>query len=180
MAEIPVVSVRLRKCRKFVTRVTRRVGESSGSGRTAAFGSRSPALQVLGRVKMMNRMKAVYLLASMVLCALLASCSAASGNTCKITAAVTPSNATADHSAPAPANQVQFSLVSRVEGNCPLIPDREGSWSTSDPVNTAISSSQAPNQALATCLNATTTVATITYNGTLYGRSYSPATLSCK
>src|SRR5438067_11178018 len=126
-------------------------------------------------------MRAVSLLAPTVFCVPLANCSPASSDTCQITAAVTPSNAAADHSAPAPGNEVQFSLVSRVEGNCPLIPDRGGSWSTSDPVNTVISSSDQPfAPAIATCLNATPSPATITYSGSVRTHTYKPATLTCK
>ncbi len=70
-------------------------------------------------------------------CVLLGGCGAVSGgidsNTCTVTAAVIPSNATADPSLAPPGNQVQFSTMSTVTGNCPLIPDRLGAWSTSDP-----------------------------------------------
>lgn len=125
----------------------------------------------------MNR--TVRLMAIMLGCELLAGCGGAPDNICTITAAVTPANATADHGAPSPANQVQYSLVSSVKGFCPLVPDIPGSWSTSDPMNTTIGN-QAPIQGLATCLHATSTPATITNNGSVQAHSFSPATLTCK
>ena len=130
-------------------------------------------------------MRAVSLLAPTAFCVLFAGCQAVPASqgqrTCTITAAVTPSNAMADHSAVPPGNQVQFSLVSTVNGTCPLIADQFGSWSTSDTVNTAISTStQNVTQAVAMCLNTTANPATITYSGTVRGHSYSPAALSCK
>jgi hypothetical protein len=116
-------------------------------------------------------------------CALLGSCGAVNGgidfNACTVTAAVIPSNATADHSMLPPGNQVQFSTTSTVTGNCPLIPDRLGSWSTSDPVNTTISN-DAPTQGRATCLSATTSPATISNSGTVRGHTFTRATLTCK
>jgi hypothetical protein len=115
-------------------------------------------------------------------CVLLGSCGVSGGinpDTCTVTAAVLPSNATADHSMLPPGNQVQFSTTSTVTGNCPLIPDQLGSWATSDPVNTT-TSNQAPTQGRATCLNATPTPATITYSGTVRGHTFTPATLTCK
>ena len=115
-------------------------------------------------------------------CVLLGSCGVSGGinpNTCTITAVVTPSSATADHSMLPPGNRVQFSTTSTVKGNCPLIPDQIGSWSTSDPANTTISN-QAPTQGLATCLSATTSPATISNSGTVRGHTFTPATLTCK
>ena len=62
-----------------------------------------------------------------------------------------------------------------------LIADQFGPWSTSDTVNTAISTSaQNLTQAVAMCLNTTANPATVTYSGTVHGHSYSPAALSCK
>ena len=117
------------------------------------------------------------LLGVMLSCGFLASCGGY-GNGCTITAAVTPLNAMADHSASAPGNQAQFSIKSTVTGNCPLVADQAGSWSTSDAVNTTISN-QAPTQGLATCLNATPNPVTITESGTVRGHSITPATLTC-
>jgi hypothetical protein len=110
-------------------------------------------------------------------CVFLASCGWY-GNTCAITAAVTPSSGTADHSAIAPGNQVQFSIKSTVTGNCPLVADKVGTWSTSDPANTTISNS-APNQGLAICINVTSSPATITNDGNVRGHAITPATLAC-
>ncbi len=112
--------------------------------------------------------------------ALLGSCGGASmsNNVCTITAAVTPANATADHSL-SPGNQVQFSTTSSVTGNCPLIADQIGSWSTSDPVNTSISN-QASAEGLATCLNAVPNPVTISYSGTVRGQAFTTASLTCR
>jgi Flp pilus assembly protein TadG len=101
------------------------------------------------------------------------------GATCTINAAIVPANATADHRAASPGNQVQFSLASSVQGMCPMMPDRTGVWSTSDTANTSISN-QGPNQGLATCLNATASPVTISNSGTVRGRAFPSATLVCK
>jgi hypothetical protein len=111
-------------------------------------------------------------------CVLTAACGT-SNNTCTVSTAILPHNATADHSAAAPGNQVQFSFTSTEAGNCPKVPDRAGVWSTSDPVNTTISN-QPPTQGLATCLNVTSTPATISYSGTALGHPFPPAILVCK
>ena len=111
----------------------------------------------------------------LLLCALIPAICAASTDTCTVNAAIVPQSATADHSAAAPGNQVQFSLTSTVKGNCPLRPDRAGVWSTSDLVNTAVSS-----QGLATCRNATPTPATITNSSTVHGYAFASAILICK
>jgi hypothetical protein len=120
-------------------------------------------------------------------CTLLAGCDTMTGSnsgpgtSCTITAAVIPATATADHSLAVPGNQVQFSASSTVTGNCPLIADQLGSWSTSDPVKTALTTStQTPTQTVATCHDATSTPATISYSGTVRGHSFATATLTCK
>jgi hypothetical protein len=95
-----------------------------------------------------------------------------------VTTAITPLNATADHNAAALGNVVQFTLSSSVKGNC-LIPHFIGVWSTSDPVNTAISN-QVPTQGLATCLNSTATPATISNSSVVAGKSFPSVTLACK
>jgi len=124
--------------------------------------------------------RTLWLSVAMLCGTLLGSCGAVSGsNNCVITAAVAPSRAAADHNLPSPGNQVQFSATSTVTGNCPLIPDQIGSWATSDPLNTAISN-QASTQGLATCLNATSSAAVISYSGTIRGHTFTPATLTCK
>jgi len=120
-----------------------------------------------------------WLLALVFLCASMAACGGISSDRCVVTNAIAPVNATADHNATAPGNEVQFSLSSTVKGNCPLIPDFVGVWSTSDPVNTTISN-QASTQGLATCLSATPTPATISNSGTVTGKSYPSVTLVCK
>ena len=115
----------------------------------------------------------------MLCCGLIAGCGGSvNNNTCMITAMVNPVSATASHTAASPGNQVQFSTSSSVVGNCPQLPDTLGSWSTSDPVNTSISN-QAGSQGLATCVNATTTPATISNSSTVRGQKFASATLTC-
>lgn len=99
-----------------------------------------------------------------------------SQNSCTITATISPASATADHALAPPGNQVQFMTQSSAAGNCPLTPDVLGTWATSDSTNTSIN-----QQGLATCLNATTTPATITNNGMVRGiKGFTPATLACR
>ena len=102
-------------------------------------------------------------------------CGGSSTNNCVITANVLPASASADHNLASPGNQVQFSASSTVSGNCPLIADTLGTWSTSDPGNTSIDST-----GLAKCLGATTTPATISNSGTVRGRTFTSATLTCR
>jgi len=112
-------------------------------------------------------------------CVLLNSCATSTNNRCVVVATITPPVASSDHTAAPPANQVQFSLSSKVQGNCPLTADKLGNWSTSDPANTAISS-QPNSYGVATCINATSTPATITNDGNIRGYSFTPSTLTCK
>jgi hypothetical protein len=120
----------------------------------------------------------LWLLPLLLLCVLMATC-ASSSDTCMITTAITPPNATADHNAAVPGNEVQFLLSSTVKGNCPLVPDFLGVWSTSDPVNTTISN-QAPTQGLAICLNGTPSPATISNSSTVRTKAYPSSSLVCK
>jgi hypothetical protein len=120
-----------------------------------------------------------WLLAPVFLCASMAACGDISSDRCVVTTAIAPLNATADHNAAAPGNEVQFSLSSTVKDTCPLIPDFVGVWSTSDPVNTSISN-QASTQELATCLSATPRRATMSNSGTVTGKGYPSVTLVCK
>ncbi len=119
------------------------------------------------------------LLPLVLLSALTAACGGSPTDTCKISASITPSSATADHNAAAPGNQVQFSLSSAVTGTCPMTPDSVGLWSTSDPSNTAISN-LILTEGQATCLHATPTAATISNSGTVRGHPFPSATLACK
>jgi len=107
----------------------------------------------------------------------LTSCGGSYGNTCSITAKIVPASATADPTLSPPGNQAQFSLSSSVKGNCPLVPDKFGMWSTSDPTNTTVNSS-----GLATCTTAgpTSIQATISNSGTVQGQAFTSATLVCK
>jgi len=119
------------------------------------------------------------LLALALLSAVMILCSGAANDPCSITTAITPPNATADHSADSPGNEAQFSASSDVKGNCPMIPDIAGAWSTSDPENTTISNDPA-TAGLAVCQHETPTPATITYSGRVRGRTFPSATLDCK
>lgn len=106
-------------------------------------------------------------------------CAGAANDSCSITTVITPLSASADHSAPAPGNQVRFVLASSVKGNCPMIPDSRGTWTTSDPENTTISND--PNTAgLAVCLHATPNPVTIGNSSRVRGQAYPSATLVCK
>lgn len=116
----------------------------------------------------------LWILCVALLCILTTVCGA-SNETCTVNAAILPQSTTADHSAPPPGNQVRFSLASSVKGKCPLMPDRAGTWSTSDRVNTTISS-----DGLATCVNTTPTSATISNSSTVHGHTFAPARLLCK
>jgi len=117
----------------------------------------------------------VLFVAAIFLTVVCTGCGGSSTNNCLITANVVPASAISDHNAAPPGNQVQFSTSSTVSGNCPLIADTLGSWSTSDPGNTSISGA-----GLATCLSATTTPATISNSGTVRGIRFTSATLTCR
>ena len=114
-------------------------------------------------------------LAIIFLSVLWTGCGGSMRNDCFITASVVPASAISDHNVPSPNNQVQFAADSNVRGNCPLIPDTLGAWSTSAPGNTSISGT-----GLATCLSATTTPATISNSGTVRGQKFTSATLTCR
>ena len=114
-------------------------------------------------------------LAATFLSAACAGCGGAPQNTCNVTAFVTPLSAISDHLAAPPDDQVQFATVSNVNGDCPLTSDTIGTWSTSAPGNTSVDSN-----GLATCLNATTAPATISNSGTVRGRKFVSATLTCR
>lgn len=104
---------------------------------------------------------------------------ASAANACSIMTTITPLNATADHNAQPPGNQVRFVLASSVKGECPMIPDTRGTWTTSDSDNTAIRND--PNHSgLAVCLYETQQPVTIRYSGRIRGREFPPATLVCK
>jgi hypothetical protein len=98
-----------------------------------------------------------------------------SANTCTIDAVIVPSGATVTTP---PGGSAQFSLKSSVSGNCPLAPDRLGTWSTSDPNNTSIDA-----QGVATChvmtAGSAPVVATISNSGTVRGHQFMTATLTC-
>ena len=115
-----------------------------------------------------------------VLCgAIIAGCGSSMNNTCQVNAAVTPASATADHTAASPGNQVQYTVQGTVTGNCPLLPDTLGTWSTSDPVRTSIAA-QPNDMATATCLAGTNGAVIISTSGTVHGHSINSGTLTCK
>jgi hypothetical protein len=114
-------------------------------------------------------------LAAIFLSVVSAGCGGSPQNSCNITAIVSPLSALSDHLAAPPDDQVQFATVSSVSGDCPLVPDTVGTWSTSAPGNTSIDST-----GLAKCLGATTTPATISNSGTVRGREFISATLTCR
>jgi len=114
-------------------------------------------------------------LAAIFLSIVSAGCGSAPQNSCNITAIVSPLSAISDHLAAPPDDQVQFATVASVSGDCPLAPDTVGTWSTSAPGNTSIDST-----GLAKCLGATTTPATISNSGTVRGRKFISATLTCR
>jgi hypothetical protein len=118
--------------------------------------------------------KSVVFIAATLLSVACAGCGGAQ-NGCTVTAIVTPLSAISDHNAVPPDDQVQFALVSSVTGNCPLIADTLGTWSTSAPGNTSIDST-----GLAKCLSATSTPAIISNSGTVRGKKFASATLTCR
>jgi hypothetical protein len=115
----------------------------------------------------MNRIPVLLLT---LVCGLMAACGT---NTCVISTTIEPTSATVNHTSTH--NTEQFSLKSSVAGNCPLVPDFEGTWSTSDSVNTAIN-----DQGLATCLNATTGAVTISNSSNVRGKAFPNASLTCQ
>jgi hypothetical protein len=124
-------------------------------------------------------MKRVWLHSTLTLSALLSiNCGPYHYATCTVSARVDPTDAQADHGAAMPADKVRFSVVALPKGNCPLLVGHVGSWSTSDPANTAISN-EPPTQGVATCLSATPSPARITNDGRVLGHSIAGATLTC-
>lgn len=126
--------------------------------------------------------KAFAFLTLVAFAVLLTSCGGGSMASCSISTSVVPMSATADHTAPAPGNQVKFSVSSKVSGMCPMTPDSSGTWSTSDPTDVSLNniSAQAANTITATCVNATATPANISNSGTVRGKTFPAAMLSCK
>jgi len=120
--------------------------------------------------------------AGVLVVSLVLSSGASSASTCAILASVTPATATADHRAAPPGNEAQFRLYSQVTGNCPLVPDTLGVWSTSDAANISLTTTKAQsgNNVTATCLGATSGPATISNSSTIRGKTFAPATLTCK
>lgn len=113
---------------------------------------------------------------------LLLSCGGYTNNNqnCKpIALTISPASGSADHTAVAPGNQVQFSGMEQYPSGCAqpqVLPTLQ--WTTSDTTNTSIPAGPS-NPAVATCVNTTPQAATITGSlpdGSLKGT----ATLTCK
>lgn len=166
-------------CSKRCSRDFSPIKRSLYSRRARCHYATVPSIQNYNGAELVPMRNESRLLSLALLCASMAACGGISSDTCVVTTAIAPVNATADHNATAPGNEVQFSLSSTVKGNCPLIPDFVGVWSTSDPVNTSISN-QTSTQGLATCMSATPTPATISNSGTVTGKGYPSVTLVCK
>ncbi len=103
-----------------------------------------------------------------VCCLPLAGCALAPNcNPTSATFSITPTTATADHTATPPENQVQFrpKLITTYPAGCalpsvPIIDD--AIWTTSDTTNIQIDNTIGITNGLATCVGATTGAATIT------------------
>lgn len=113
--------------------------------------------------------------------ALLLSCGGNTNKDCSpIGLAISPANGTADHTAMAPGNQVQYTGMEQLPPGCvqpTLIPVL--TWTTSDTTNTSITNTPGTTPGTATCINATPQPATIT--GSLPdGSMKGTATLTCK
>jgi len=114
------------------------------------------------------------------LCMLLNGCGTTSENKFVVTATITPATAVANHSLATPGNEVQFSTKFTMTGNCALPQNIvAGSWSISSPTKISLSKSTS-TQTVATCLGTTSEAAVISYSGTMYGYSFTPATLTCE
>jgi len=112
---------------------------------------------------------------------ILSRCGYGNSNTCSIKTSISPTTATADHAATPPGNQAQFMLSDSVSGNCPLIGDSLGTWSTSDPADTTLNTitAQPGANVTATCVHAAPAPVTISNSGTIRGKLFPSATLTC-
>ena len=99
----------------------------------------------------------------------------ADGASCVASPALEPAQAGADSTQPEPRNQVQFVIAARTVGDCQSAAVEGGTWTTSDPVNTAVD-----REGVATCLHPTPTPAIITFKGTFHKQAFAPSSLSCK
>ena len=102
-------------------------------------------------------------------------CGGSSGSCQGISLIVSPQNASADHAAVPPGNQVQFGASYKVPPGCAVatvVP--QPVWTSSDPVNVIFSTQ---TNGLATCLNATPQSVTITAND---HSMIATATLTCR
>jgi hypothetical protein len=101
-------------------------------------------------------------------------------NSCSISTGISPKSATADHNAAPRGNQVTFVLSGKVAGNCPLIADFEGTWSTSDEASVSLVNNMQPGSITAVCVSATASPATVRNSSSIRGKPFPSATLSCK
>jgi hypothetical protein len=130
-------------------------------------------------------MKALLVL---MLCTLLG-CAGGGNQSCvtQTVLSVGPTSGTADHSAAAPGNQQQFVATTSAGTSTPgcavplVIAQVNASWTTSDPLDTQISSGPLPSNGLATCINATSQPVTVTATYTAGTTTLTRiATLTCK
>ncbi len=98
----------------------------------------------------------------------------ADGASCVASPALEPTQAVGDSAQPVPRNQVQFVIAARTAGDCQPAAVEGGTWTTSDPANTAV------DQGIATCLHPTPTPVIITFTGTFHQHTFAPSSLSCK
>jgi hypothetical protein len=116
----------------------------------------------------------LHLLIFLLIPASLTGCGSGSLMNCTATSlTVDPPTATADHLAASPGNQVQFSgfnNLGSLPSSCHAIPltvalRTDLKWTSSDPVNVTIGSTQGVDYGLATCKNPTVGPVTITATG---------------
>ena len=121
----------------------------------------------------------------------LAGCSAATGTDCNsapLVYNITPASGTANHIAAAPGNQVKFTALESVNYpagyDCPIpsfVFTPFGLFTSSDPINVTIDSSQGPTNGVATCVGATNGPVTLTATSSTGTSSLTAtATLTCQ
>jgi len=98
---------------------------------------------------------------------------------------VAPNNATADHAAAPPGNKISFVASDTLPNGCIPTPGpirQDLKWSVSDTANTTIGNTLNVDYGVATCINATLALVTVTATGTnrLGAMISGTATLACK
>ena len=96
---------------------------------------------------------------------------------------IAPATGMADHAAAAPGNQQQFSITSMATAasGCPVsavVTQVYGTWTSSDPINVAVSSAHDATNGLATCLGAT--AGPVSLNFQFASTEKGTVTLTCK